>query len=154
LSKYQADNHGNHVAPCLILDTQEKLYENIDSKGYCEESITAQRWNVIETCHGQVASLQCAQARIYEQRAIAIIVRDDGWVDTGEAIPIWVRITGILTVSHIGIGIGIDIDNDINSKEEKESLCWGKTGEVGKYILLISARWAMCSAGPHIVDFF
>jgi hypothetical protein len=57
-----------------------------------------------------------------------------------------------LTASHVGIGI--DIDNDINSKEEKESLCWKITGGVEKYILLISARWAMCSAVPHIVDFF
>lgn len=54
---YQPKEHGCHVAPCLVLDAQEDLDNEEDSKERGEEGISTKRGNVSEVCEGQVASV-------------------------------------------------------------------------------------------------
>lgn len=45
----QTNDHCGHVSPCLVLDAKEELYDDKQCEYTCEDSVSGNRWQVVET---------------------------------------------------------------------------------------------------------
>ena len=56
---YQAYYHRYHISPYFVLDSEVELADDIGAEDARVEGVSGDIGKVEETCHGQVASLEC-----------------------------------------------------------------------------------------------